>query len=388
MKLVDVRTVTVRWPTPEPTTPSRRASWSKTEPRATAMSRHRDLQRSHPDAASALHGHHVWVRVEAEDGTWGLGRSAFGRPVESLVDDVFAPLLVGSDAFATELHDDIMWRASLRAGDAGHTTFARSAIDLALWDLKGKLLGLPVYALAGGPVRPDVECYVTGDDLEWSAELGFRSFKVSNPVHHDDGADGLRAAEEKISRARSVVGDDADLMFNPIMSFNVDYAVRLIERLRPYRLRWVEEPLQPWDTDGLRRLRERAPYQSIATGEDHHGRHAFKALLDARCVDVLQPDIEWCGGFTEALRVATMAEASGVELAPHVGANTPWGQHFAVAVTNAPIAEYWLGGDPGVPLTELDRIPGAAVPRSGRVTPRSAPGFGLEITDDMVGPID
>jgi len=351
------------------------------------MSRHSEVMSEHPEAASALHGRHVWVRVEADDGTWGLGRTAFGRPVQVLVDEVFATLITGTDVFATELHNDVMWRASLRAGDAGHTAFARGAIDLALWDLKGKLLGAPVYALIGGPVRPTVPCYATADDLDWSMELGFESYKISNEVHHDDGAAGLDRAEDKVASARRTVGQSADLMYNPVMPFTVEYAVRMAERLRPYRLRWLEEPLAPWDDDGMRRLRQRIPHQPLATGEDHHGRHAFRRLVESRSVDVLQPDIEWCGGFTEALRVATIAEAAGLEVVPHVGANTPWGQHFAMAVTNAPLAEYWLGGDPGVPLGELDRIPGSAIPDRGRLTASSSPGFGLEISDEWVRPL-
>ena len=122
---------------------------------------------------------------------------------------------------------------------------ALSAVDFALWDLKGKLLGVPVYSLIGGPCREALECYCTSDDLDWSMELGFRAFKISNPVHYEEGTEGINRLEEKVAKARETVGPDADLMLNPVMSYNVEFAARVMERLQPYRLRWIEEPLVP-----------------------------------------------------------------------------------------------------------------------------------------------
>lgn len=351
------------------------------------MSRHRSILRERSVAAGALQAERVWVQVVAEDGSHGLGRTSFGAPVVQFIRHVFAPLLIGLDADAIELHNDLMWRASLRAGAEGHAAFARSAIDLALWDLKGKRLGMPVYRLLGGPVRETLHCYATSDDLDWAQELGFDAFKVSNPVHHDDGTAGLERAEEKVAAARASIGPDADLMFNPIMSFNVDFSVRLANRLRPHRLAWMEEPLQPWDLEGMAQLRRRAPFLSLATGEDHHGRHAFAQLIEARCVDVVQPDLEWCGGLTEAVKIHSIAEAAGLDVSPHVGANTPWGQHFGIAMANVAVSEYWLGTDPGVPLEDTRRIPGTPVPVSGRLTPSDAPGFGLDIEEAWLKPI-
>src|SRR5690606_38084979 len=108
------------------------------------------------------------------DGTFGLGSCSFGEATATIVDYIFAPLLEGRDCFATEFLNDLMWRATQRLGSAGHSAVAQSAIDLALWDLKGKLLGLPVYRLLGGPCRESIPLYATGDDLDWGLELGFK----------------------------------------------------------------------------------------------------------------------------------------------------------------------------------------------------------------------
>jgi len=254
-----------------------------------------------------------------------------------------------------------------------------SGVDLALWDLKGKILNQPVYSLLGGPVRESITCYATSDDLDWSQELGFTKFKITNPSHYSDGDPGIKAVVDHVSQARERVGAEHDLMINPVMSYNFEFAQRLLEHLRPYNLRWLEEPLVPTDNDGLARLRQSAPWVAIATGEDHHGRHAFLDLVEKRAADILQPDLNWGGGLTEAMKIHTMGEIAGIATIPHGGANNPFGQHFAMAATESPMAEYWLGTDPGVPLEDTIRIPGTATPVNGKIVPSSDPGFGMHI---------
>jgi L-rhamnonate dehydratase len=151
-------------------------------------------------------------------------------------------------------------------------------------------------------------------------------------------------------------------------------------------MRWLEEPLIPGDLEGHIELKKACPWMPIATGEDHHGRIAFRQLVENRCVDVLQPDLNWCGGLTEAVKIYTIGEAAGLQTIPHGGANTPFGQHFAMAMPESLIAEFWLGTDPGVPLEEVKRLPGSAVPVEGKLVPSDAPGFGLEIKEEWIKP--
>ena len=306
--------------------------------------------------------------------------------VDPLIKNHLAPLLVGKDAFAIEFINDVLWRAMQRTGPTGLTTIARSAIDLALWDLKGKLLGAPVYSLIGGPCRDELKLYATSDDLDWTMELGFKAFKISNPVFHEEGTEGLNLLEEKVAKARETVGPNADLMLNPVMSFNVEFAARAMERLKPYRLRWFEEPLMPYDTEGLVQLKRAVPTMPIATGEDHYGRHIFRELVERRCVDVLMPDLKFCGGLTEALKIYAIGEAAGIATMPHSGADAPFGQHFSIAMPECPMAEFWLASDPGVPLAEFVRIPGTPMPVDGKLRPSDAPGFGLEIRPQDLAP--
>lgn len=331
-------------------------------------------------------GDEFWVRITAEDGTVGYGHSHWGHYAAGVITKFYAPLLEGRDCLAIEFLGDLLFRASQRFGATGIASLARSAIDLALWDLKGKLLGLPVYQLIGGKTRETVQCYVTARNLDWAMELGFKAFKILNTAHYDDGIDGINRLEDHVAACREKVGPDTDLMINPVMSYNVEYAIRTMERLLPYRLRWFEEPLMPHDIDGLAELRRAVPTLPVATGEDHHGRHAFKRLIDAQAADVLQPDIRWAGGLSETLKIYTMAEAAGLAMIPHGGGAMPAGQHFAAAMPEANTVEIVLRTPAGVPLDVAKRIPGMPVPADGVITLSDAPGFGYEFRDEDFNP--
>jgi len=385
MKIKVIETVRLNVPKKAHKEKARRDTWNKTSPRSLPINYYPEFSRL-PGNMPGTGGGDVWVRVTAEDGTWGLGNCSFGIPSATVIDTIYKPLLEGRDCLATEYLNDLMWRTIQRLGDAGHATVARSAVDLALWDLKGKLLDLPVYRLLGGPCRESLDLYATGDDLDWGMELGFKAFKVTNPVHYREGTEGLNRLEEKLAKSRDTIGPDADLMLNAVMSYNLDYAVQVAERLRPFRMRWLEEPLIPGDLEGHVALKKAVPWMPIATGEDHHGRIAFRQLVEHRCVDVLQPDLHWCGGLTEAVKIYTIGEAAGLQMILHGGANTPFGQHFSMAMPECLTAEFWLGSDPGIPLEEAARYPGVATPKDGKLVPSDAPGFGLEILPEWIAP--
>ena len=339
-----------------------------------------------PGGIPGFGGREVWVQVVADNGMWGLGRCSFGEPVEALISSHFAPLLEGRDALATEYLNDLMWRSTKRFGSLGLSAVAMSGIDIALWDLKGKVMGQPVWRLIGGPSRDAISLYATGDDLDWSKELGFTAFKITNPAHFEMGIEGINLVEEKVASARDAVGRDHELMINPVMSYDVEFTIRLAERLRPYELRWLEEPLIPEDIEGHIALKNAITWIPIATGEDHHTRIPFRQLIEHRAVDVVQPDLSWCGGLSEAIKIYTLAQAFGLKTVPHGGANTPWGQHFSYAMPEASMAEYWLGTAPGIPLDEVRPIPGMVMPADGKITPTDSPGFGMEILESQIIP--
>lgn len=323
--------------------------------------------------------------VTAEDGTWGLGITLFGGPVVSLINDHFAPNLIGENCLATEKLWDMMFRMASTYGVAGLASYAISAVDVALWDLKGKLLGKPVYELLGGPQKDRIPCYATGHDTEWYLELGFKGVKSFLPHGPEAGLDGLHKNEEFVAGKRDVVGDHAELMLDCWMSGDVEYIVRLAERLRPYRLKWIEDYLLPDDLDGYAAVRERLPWQTLASGEHWYTPRPFMQAATRRLVDIFQPDVLWGGGITGVVKICHLAEMAGLTVIPHASMNYPYGQHLAYAMPAIPWGERSEGvSPPGVPLEEMSRLPGTAVIQDGYLIPSDAPGFGLEITLDWL----
>ncbi|HEY4200310.1 MAG TPA: mandelate racemase/muconate lactonizing enzyme family protein [Devosiaceae bacterium] len=384
MKIISVECLKLTLPplaAPTPPRPSPKARRGNPRP----INKYPDMPRARAQMPGDVTGE-MWVRVVAEDGTFGVGNCHWGDFAEPVIRALYAPLIVGRDCMATEYLNDLMWRASQRFGPNGIPSLARSAIDIALWDLRGKLLKAPVYQLLGGPSRDYLDCYVTTSDVEWAMELGFRAFKIGNTAHYEDGIAGLNQVEDTVAAARETVGPDAELMLNTVMGYNVEFAVRVMERLRPYHLRWAEEPLMPHDIDGLRAIKQAVPTVPLATGEDLHGRHDFKRIVDHRAVDVLQPDLRWCGGITEAVKIYTLGEAAGMVTSLHAGAGQAAGQHFCMAMPEAGLAECVMLSPAGVPLNELMRIPGVPVPKDGKVTPSDAPGLGYDIPPSWFAP--
>ncbi len=365
---------------------ARRPGWAVDAEVANPMSRYPSVKRHRSLWTPRWEG--VWCKVTAEDGTWGIGNTAHGRPAAAVIDDHLAPQLVGEDCMAGGKLADMMFRLTKPYGSAGLASYAVSAVDLALWDLRGKLLGKPVYELLGGPHKEQgrVFCYCTGNDVDWYQELGFRAFKLACPYGPADGLDGLRMNEEFVAKAREQIGNACELMLDCWMAFDVEYTVRLAETLRPYRLKWIEECLIPEDVDGHIALRQRLPWQTLATGEHWYTHVPFQWAASHRVVDVLQPDITWCGGLSTCQKIAAAADGAGISVILHAGGLTTYGQHFTYATPSAPWCEYFVGSPPGVPLEDVWQVPGLAVAKDGYLAPSDAPGFGMEIPEGWLAP--
>ena len=319
------------------------------------------------------------------DGTVGFGLTSYAGPVTSIINDHFRDHLIGQSVMATEKLYDVMTRISAAYGSSGLTACAISAVDLALWDAKGKCLGVPVYELLGGPQKERIPCYATGFDVEWYRELGFQAFKLPNPFGPEDGIAGIRQTEEMVAAARDTIGPDAELMLDCWMALDVDYTVRLGEALRPYRLTWIEDYLLPDDLAGFVEVRRRLPGQSLATGEHWYLARPFSFAAEQRLVDYFQPDLMWAGGISACLRICHIAEAAGIAVAPHGGMNLPYGQHLALAMPAVTWGERSGGvSPPGVPLADTVALPGTPVIEDGYLVPGDAPGFGIQIDGDWL----
>ena len=322
----------------------------------------------------------------ASDGTFGVGMTSQAGPVVPIINDFFAPMLAGEPALATEKLWNMMMRSANSAfGASGIASFAVSAVDLALWDLKGKILGVPNYELFGGPARDRTRCYATSNDLDDPRDRGFDAFKLACTVGPAAATAGIEQIEQQVAEARTELGPDADIMLDCWAVHDASYTVRLGEALAPYRLTWIEDYAQPDDWPGYAEVRRRLPSQMLAAGERWYTDRVFAHAAEQRLVDVMQPDVQWVGGATAVLKIAAIAAAAGTELAVHGGCNDSYGQHLCHGLPGNRWAEMFLGGRPGESLMGAWRsTPGMALPTDGWLVPSDAPGFGIELTRDQI----
>ena len=323
------------------------------------------------------------VEIEADNGVIGFAVTTGGEPAAWIVERHLARFLIGADPRDIERTWDQMYLSTLFYGRKGLALNAISCVDLALWDLLGKLRGEPVYRLLGGAVRDELVFYATGARPDIAKQLGFVGGKL--PLRHGplEGAEGMKENLELLSTMRSRVGDDFWLMYDCWMSLDLDYAVRLAHAAADYKLKWIEEALLPDDYWGYAELKKKVPPgMLVTTGEHEAGRLGFRMLLDMECADILQPDVGWCGGMTELMKISALADSRGVLVVPH--GSSVYSYHFSITRHNSPFAEFLMmapQADKVIPMFSpllLDE----PVPENGRLKLSDAPGFGVRLNPD------
>lgn len=321
----------------------------------------------------------VVVEVEASDGSLGFAPTTGGEPAAWIIEKHLSRFVLGAPVEAIAEIWDKMFRGSLFYGRRGLVLNAISGIDLALYDLLGHVRGLPVHALIGGTVRDEILFYATGPRPDIAEQLGFIGGKVPLLVTPDGRPDVAGAVAW-----RDRVGDDFALMLDCWMSLELTSALEIASSLRAAEFSWMEEPLPPDDYWGYAELTAKVPDGlAVTTGEHESTRWGFQLLLQMGCANMLQPDVGWCGGMTELLRIAELAERAKVPVVPH--GSSVYSYHFVVTQANSPISEFLMmhhDGSAVVPMFSpllLDE----PVPENGRMPVPDGPGFGVRLNPDV-----
>ena len=322
------------------------------------------------------------VEIRTNKGLTGIGIGGPGAGF--VVDKHLSKLLIGEDPFRIERLWDIMWRSTIYYGRKGLVVHAISAVDLALWDLVGKAMNIPIYKLLGGETKPRIPAYCTGNDIEQHVEFGFTKLKLAIPYGPADGREGMKKNAQLVRRAREALGPDGEIMLDCWMAFTEDYTVRLAQLLEPYRVYWMEECLPPDNYGGFGRINAQIQSTRIATGEHEYTRFGFRLLLEHKAADIWQPDMNWCGGLTELRRIAALAAAYDIPVIPHGG----WrggAPHFILATPNSPWCEMFMP-PPGGPAQVYERFAEdnniSRGPAGVYMRPSDRPGFGLDLVAD------
>ena len=267
----------------------------------------------------------IYLRIRTAAGLDGLYGPIEREPATIVYEDL-RPFLVGKDALAGEVLWDQMYRSN-RHSRAGYFLMAVSAVDNALWDLRGKFYEVPVWRLLGGPSREKVEMYASalGFSLEPEAvrtrclalkNEGFRYQKWFMAYGPGSGPEGMRKNVDMVKILRETLGDDTELMFDAYSGWDQDYALEWARQVEPYRPHWMEEVTHPEKIDSFAAMR-RATSVPLASGEHFYGRWEVERYLQAGTLSVVQADPEWCGGVSELVKIGTVASLHDVEVIPH-----------------------------------------------------------------------
>ena len=326
----------------------------------------------------------TFLFVDTDEGISGTS-TQIGGDLPAKIRRLFVPWLIGRDPLAIEENWDLMFRLS-----NGRGLLAAAAVDNALWDIRGKLEGVPVYELLDGPKQDGLLPYAgTVDSSPDPAkvrrlaselkEAGFVAQKRYPPASSGHGPDSMETNEAFVRTLREAVGDDVDLMFDAHRGWTVDYAVEMARRMSPYRPRWLEEPVMEDDIEGYRAVREAADFP-IAGSECHENRWQAQAFMKADAVDVIQPDPGYTGGVTEWLRIAKMAADYGKQVCLHCGYLPA--MHFVASQPRelCPYYEYLIRWNEYGQWFYRNKC----LPENGRMPLPPGPGWGLELDDDRI----
>ena len=331
---------------------------------------------------------HLFLFIDTDEGVsgmWGPISKGLAHLIEAL-----KPVLIGENPQAIERIWDKMYRHAIH-GRKGETMMAISAVDLALWDLKGKLLGAPVYELLGGPTRDKNRAYASmlGYSIEPEAAARMTRQVVADGYtatkwffRHDptEGEEGKRKNLELIRTVREAAGPDVEIMFDAWSSWNVPYTIQMAELAAEYRPWWFEEPVLADMIPQYAEIRRAVRGIAISGGEHEYTRWGIKALLDAGAVDVLQPDPTWAGGLTEMKKICALASANGIPVIPHHGGFASLHLIASETITTCPIQEWLLQAG----IVRQPFFTNKIEPVDGYIALPTTPGIGFELDESAV----
>jgi galactonate dehydratase len=339
------------------------------------------------------------VRLTTDEGFEGLGEASmldYDPSLVTLLEEWTERYLVGKDPQHHELHWTRMYNDNLGRGGRLFSTVL-SGIDLALWDLKGKAVGMPVYELLGGPFMDRIRVYANGwyttpgapelnaKEAKAVVAKGYTAMKFdpfSTNNYLTISPHEAQLAEDRVAAVREAVGPDIDVLIEVHAKFNVYTAVGLGQRMEKYRPFWFEEPVSQENVSEMKQVRDKVNIP-IATGERLYTKYPFFELVKHEAIDILQPDICNAGGITELKKIAAIAEAQHVMMAPHntnAAVGTIASMHLDVAIPNFLIQEYHAEH---YEQHYFDIFPGLPRQQNGYVDLPRGPGLGIGFDEDM-----
>jgi L-rhamnonate dehydratase len=338
------------------------------------------------------------VKVHTDEGITGIGevdsaplavQGMILGPYSHTTSSGLRHLLIGEDPFETERLWHKMYRENIYAGRFGIGIHAISGIDIALWDIKGKKLGMPIWKLLGGGFHQRVRCYASvlfGNTPEETRDIaarfageGFTAVKFGWGPMGQDAATDLAL----VARAREGLGDKVDLMVDAGLPWDARTAIQRAQAFSQHNIFWLEEPLAPDDYEGYRKLAAATDVR-IAAGEEESSRQTYRRLIEEGQIDVVQVDLTRCGGFTEGMKIAALAADHGRVVANHgftTYINVAAALHWLNSIPNALIAEFVTQENTNLrEFITREKIRA----KDGYLELPQAPGLGIELDEEAI----
>lgn len=337
------------------------------------------------------------VKITTSDGTYGWGEGYGPATVLQEGIKLLAPHIIGHNPLENEVIWNHMYRKTLDFARRGILVASMSAIDIAIWDLKGKILGLPISTLLGGALRTKIRPYATGlyftnydnpaeglvEEAKMYVEQGFKAMKMKVGL-------GIKQDVEIVKSIREAIGPDIGLMVDSNHAYTLREAVELARKIEKYDIGWFEEPISPEFYEQSRELRSKTTIP-ISGGECEYLRFGFQQLIKNKSVDIIQPDICASGGLTEAKRISAIASANGIDIIPHT-----WGTSIGIHV-----ALHFISNLEAIPgrmykpefLMEYDQTENGlreklTFPKiemiDGMIEVPTRPGLGIDVDEDVL----
>ncbi|HUU65087.1 MAG TPA: mandelate racemase/muconate lactonizing enzyme family protein [Dehalococcoidales bacterium] len=345
------------------------------------------------DATYTLpHRSAVLVKVDTDEGLSGIGEAAyFGGPpliTKTIIEKELQEYLIGEDPLNIERLWEKMYQRSIKHGRKGAVIASMSGIDIALWDIKAKAAGMPLYQLLGGcyqQIRAYASAgfYAEGKGLkELAAEMasyvkeGFTAVKMK--IGRNQSEDLAR-----VKAVREAIGDDIDLLVDGNNAYTAYQAIKIARKMEADNIFWLEEPVPAEDIEGSAAVAA-AIDTPLAAGENEFTRYGFRDLIINKALDIAQPDVTWCGGITEAKKIAAMASAWNIPCVPHSFSSAialVANLHFSASIPNSMFQEFDRNYNP---LRENLLIEPIRINKSGYIELMDKPGLGVELNQSIV----
>lgn len=350
---------------------------------ASPMSRYPEFRKSRESWGKDILGKIV-VEVESNDGTIGFAIGIGDLPAAWIIEKQLSKFVLGKSVDEIDLIWDQMFFSTIHYGRKGLILYAISAVDLALWDLLGKVRNKPVYELIGKEQKEEIKMYATGPNPIKAKQNGFIGAKIPLIHHPSEGREGFQENVSIFKEARESLGEDFLLMYDCWMSLDLEYSLNLAKGIEQYGVNWIEECFIPDDYWSYRSLRQNLPRRiAVATGEHEFTEYGFRILLDMECADILQPDIAWTGGMTQLIRITKLASSFGKVVIPHNP--TIYGYHFINSNETTPFAEFIMDPNDGISISPFFKgiLEGEPIPTKGSLKLTDLPGFGVRLNQKL-----